>query len=101
MISLVIHELRDTTFLAHVELEVDGERRYLDARPSHSLNLAARQPAPIYVTRSLMAEAGRPRGLPAHVFTRCQQEASGDRPTVITHQRLVARGWRSCAGPAP
>ncbi len=60
MIAVVIHELRDTIFPAHVVLEVDGERRYLDARPSDSLNLAARQPAPIYVTRSLMEEAGRP-----------------------------------------
>lgn len=66
--AVVIHELKETTFLSHVVFEINGERRYLDARPSDSLNLAARQEAPIYVTRALMAEAGRPLSdLPAHL----------------------------------
>ena len=58
--AVVIHELRHNAFLAHVVLEVDGERTYLDARPSDGLNLAARQSIPIYVTPSLMEKAGQP-----------------------------------------
>ena len=59
-IAVVIYGLQETTFLAHVVLEVDGERRYVDARPSDSLNLAARQPAPIYVTPSVIEQASVP-----------------------------------------
>lgn len=66
--AVVVHELSDTTFLAHVVLEVGNERRYVDARPSDCLNLAARLQAPIFVTRSLMERAGRPLSKLADFF---------------------------------
>ena len=58
--SVVIHELRETTFLAHVVLDMAGQHKYVDARPSDSLNVAARLGAPIYVTSELMDKANTP-----------------------------------------
>jgi len=60
VLAVVVHALEQTTFLAHIVLDVAGERRYLDARPSDSLNVAARQHAPIYVSRNLMDSAAAP-----------------------------------------
>jgi bifunctional DNase/RNase len=58
--AVVVHELSDTTFLAHVVTTHGDRKRYVDARPSDCLNLAVRQQAPIFVTPALMEEAGRP-----------------------------------------
>ncbi|HJP32367.1 MAG: bifunctional nuclease family protein [Candidatus Latescibacteria bacterium] len=57
--AVVIHAIEETTYLAHVILQVAGQRKIIDARPSDSLNLAARRRAPIYATPSLMERAGR------------------------------------------
>ena len=76
VVAVVIHQLTEGVFLAHVVLEVDGERKYVDARPSDSLNLAARQLVPIFVTRSVMEEAGQPlSSLPEALEKAAQVEA--------------------------
>lgn len=59
-VAVVIHELREDCFLAHIVFEVNGERKYVDARPSDSVNIAVRQSVPIFVTRSLMDQVGQP-----------------------------------------
>lgn len=58
--SLVVHSLQDTTFLAHVSLETPKGVTVVDCRPSDGLILAARWGAPIYGTRGLVNQTGRP-----------------------------------------
>jgi len=60
VLSVVVHDLQESTFLAHVVLDLAGERRYVDARPSDCLNIAARRHTPIYVTPDLLDKAGAP-----------------------------------------
>lgn len=47
---VVIHDIRESTFLARVELESAGQIFDLDARPSDGIALALRADAPIFVT---------------------------------------------------
>lgn len=56
--SVLISELRDGTFFAQVVLESDGSEIELDARPSDAIALAIRFDSPIYVSESVLAEAG-------------------------------------------
>ncbi len=56
--SVLISELRDGTFFAQVVLESDGAEIELDARPSDAIALAIRFDSPIYVSESVLAEAG-------------------------------------------
>jgi bifunctional DNase/RNase len=46
---VVIHDLKDSTFYAYLELKRDGEYSRIDVRPSDALALALRTKAPIYV----------------------------------------------------
>lgn len=46
---VVIHDLKDSTFYAYLELKRDGEYIRIDVRPSDGLALALRTKAPIYV----------------------------------------------------
>ena len=50
-----IHELRDGTFFASIKLSDEQE---IDARPSDAIALAIRFGVPIFVSESVMAEAG-------------------------------------------
>lgn len=57
---VVINELRDGTFFARVTFTHEGNESELDARPSDAVALAVRVEAPIYVTESVLEEAGIP-----------------------------------------
>lgn len=46
---VIIHDLRDGTFYAYLEIAREGERMLLDARPSDALALALRAKVPIFV----------------------------------------------------
>ncbi|MCC7007836.1 MAG: bifunctional nuclease family protein [Acidobacteria bacterium] len=46
---VVIADLRGATFFAYLELERDGERLYIDARPSDAIALAMRAKARLFV----------------------------------------------------
>lgn len=65
--SVVIHDLRDSTFYSRVHLESHGETFDIDARPSDGIALALRLNAPIFVTdRIPLANAEEePDALPA------------------------------------
>lgn len=70
IIDVTITELRENTFFAKVEMEMsNGASNFVDARPSDAIALAIRMRAPIFVTDSVMDEAGFtgseiPRDLP-------------------------------------
>lgn len=56
--EVVVHELRETTYIGRIRLRVDGENglRDIDSRPSDALALAVRTDAPIRVAEALLAE---------------------------------------------
>ncbi|MEP7199948.1 MAG: bifunctional nuclease family protein [Chloroflexota bacterium] len=55
---IVISELRQETFYASIVLDVDGKRTEIDSRPSDAINLAVRANVKIFVSDSVMENAG-------------------------------------------
>ncbi len=55
---IVVSDLSDSTFFAHIVMSVNGQDREIDARPSDAIALAVRVQAPIYVTENVMEGAG-------------------------------------------
>lgn len=55
---VMINELRDSVFYALLFVDVDGEMREIDCRPSDALALAVRSDTSIYVSESVMESAG-------------------------------------------
>ncbi len=51
-------DLRESTFFARLILEVGGEERTVDARPSDAVALSLRCGSPVYVAASVMESAG-------------------------------------------
>ena len=60
VLDVVIDELREGTFFAKIRYVHDGDEGQLDSRPSDAVALAVRVDAPIYVSPSVMEEAGIP-----------------------------------------
>ena len=60
ILDVVIDELRDGTFFAKIRFVHASEEAQLDARPSDAVALAVRVGAPIYVSPSVLEEAGIP-----------------------------------------
>jgi len=54
---VIIHDLKDSTFYAFLEVERDGERILIDARPSDALALSLRSKVPIFVNVSVFEHA--------------------------------------------
>jgi bifunctional DNase/RNase len=54
---VVIAELRGSTYYAYLEIEREGERLFLDARPSDALAIALRTGAPVFVTPDVLDQA--------------------------------------------
>jgi len=55
---IFINELANDTFHAQLALDVAGEERLLDCRPSDATALAVRLKTPIYVHETVMQQAG-------------------------------------------
>ena len=55
---MIVNELKDNTFYARLVLDVGGETREIDCRPSDALALSVRVDAPMFVAESVMQEAG-------------------------------------------
>ena len=55
--KIVISELKDDTFFAHLWLRQNDEPLVVDARPSDAIALALRADCPIYVTEEVMQTA--------------------------------------------
>ena len=60
VIDVVVDELREGTFFAKIRYIHDGEEGQLDSRPSDAIALAVRADAPVYVSPSVLEEAGIP-----------------------------------------
>jgi bifunctional DNase/RNase len=54
---VVIAELRGSTYYAYLDVEREGDRLFLDARPSDALAIALRTGAPVFVTPSVLDQA--------------------------------------------
>jgi bifunctional DNase/RNase len=56
--AAIITELRDNTFYALIQLDVQGRELQVDSRPSDAIALAVRTDSPIYVSAALMNTNG-------------------------------------------
>jgi uncharacterized protein len=52
-------DIRDNTYYGRLVVEVDGEDKDIDCRPSDAIALSLRSAAPIFVDEKVMSEAGR------------------------------------------
>jgi bifunctional DNase/RNase len=52
-----ITELRENVFFARIVMQVNGEERWIDSRPSDALALAVRVHVPVFVAEDVMDEA--------------------------------------------
>lgn len=58
LIQVEVVSLSDDVFYGSLILDVNGERREVDCRPSDALALAARMDVPIMVSEDVMSQAG-------------------------------------------
>lgn len=58
LVQVEVSSLSDDVFYGNLVIEVDGNRRQVDCRPSDALALAARMRAPIMVAEEVMNQAG-------------------------------------------
>jgi hypothetical protein len=58
LIQVEVVSLSDDVFYGNLIIEVDGERRQVDCRPSDALALAARSQVPVLVSEDVMHQAG-------------------------------------------
>jgi bifunctional DNase/RNase len=54
---VIIHDLKESTFYAYLEIEQGGERMLIDARPSDALALSLRARVPVFVDVSVFERA--------------------------------------------
>jgi bifunctional DNase/RNase len=52
-------DIRDNTYYGRLVVEIDGEDKDIDCRPSDAIALSLRAAAPIFVDEKVMSEAGR------------------------------------------
>ncbi|MEW6580896.1 MAG: bifunctional nuclease family protein [Chloroflexota bacterium] len=55
---IVVNDLRQDTFYAQIVVDLNGEERIIDSRPSDAIALSVRLDVPIYVEESVMDRAG-------------------------------------------
>lgn len=55
-----INDMRESTFFAELEFEVNGERRIVDSRPSDAIALALRAGAPVKAAEHVMESSAIP-----------------------------------------
>lgn len=54
---VIVTELKNDTFFAHIVMDVNGKSIEIDARPSDAIALAVRVNAPLFVAEQVMTEA--------------------------------------------
>lgn len=59
LVQVVITEVRDHTYYAQLHLDVAGETRLVDCRPSDAIAIAVRTGAPIFADDELLDEVGQ------------------------------------------
>ena len=55
---IVVNDLRQDTFYAQIVVDLNGQNRIIDSRPSDAIALSVRLDVPIYVAESVMDRAG-------------------------------------------
>ncbi len=55
---IVVNDLRQDTFYAQIVVDLNGEERIINSRPSDAIALSVRLDVPIYVEESVMDRAG-------------------------------------------
>ncbi len=60
VLDIIIHTLKEGTFYAKIRYLHDGQEKYMDARPSDAVAVAVRVNVDIYVSPSVLEEAGIP-----------------------------------------
>ncbi len=55
--KVVVNDLKDNTYFAHIHLLINGDQHVLDSRPSDAIALALRAEAPIFVEQSVLEQA--------------------------------------------
>ena len=55
---ILVNDLHNDTFFAKIVIQVDGDTREIDSRPSDAMALAVRARAPIYAAEAVMDKAG-------------------------------------------
>ncbi len=55
--KIVVNDLKDNTYFAHIHLLINGDQHVLDSRPSDAIALALRAEAPIFVEQSVLEQA--------------------------------------------
>jgi len=58
LVRVVITDLRENTYIAVMTVELDGEEKDIDARPSDVIALALRRVAPIFVSGRVVRKGG-------------------------------------------
>lgn len=54
---IIVSDLRESTYYAHIALKFDGQHQEIDSRPSDAIALALRMHAPIFVDERVMKRA--------------------------------------------
>ena len=55
---IIVNDLRQDTFYAQIVVDLNGQNRIIDSRPSDAIALSVRLDVPIYVAESVMERAG-------------------------------------------
>ena len=58
VVKVNINHLKDNTFYASITVEVNGEQKEIDSRPSDAIAVALRSKAPILVAEKVITQAG-------------------------------------------
>ncbi len=58
LVKVVIIDLRENTYFADMTLELNGETKRIDARPSDAIALALRHVSPIFVSEKVIDKGG-------------------------------------------
>ena len=57
VVHIYINDMRRDIFFARIVLDIDGEKREIDSRPSDAIALAVRTKSPIFVSEAVMDRA--------------------------------------------
>ncbi len=77
---IIVNDLRENTYFALLGLEVEGQTRNIDARPSDAIALALRMKADIFVEEEVMLKAAiTDKDTRAEEPERSQEVTPGDR----------------------
>ena len=60
ILRVVITELKDNTYYALLEVQVNGRKLLIDSRPSDAIAVATRTGTPVYATAEVLNDAGIP-----------------------------------------